>query len=451
MGGTSSGFRIDTHEMESLKDSFKAASTKYASTLPDGMTVPRGGGVGIDRAMATALKVINEMHTILYEAMDRHSTKLAVAVRNYRLAESTSGTAVERVNKLVAMHEPRTGSEAALLAEYLSGRPAYSAQGPDRTPTIYGAAKSHSPDGRPQLAEVPDVTVVPAPRPWVQFQHQIISFDYSGLWRLIDELLTFVQNADAVVIQLATQVRGFCSPYKNYGDTVLQFNATFSQDAGLASGFHKVVTLIRGAIDYFAYWMATKEAWLEEFAHECGVPDELLAHLGSYAKKEQLRDYLRTNAATGGANFSLFLRTCTKVLRQAEDLRKTTATQILVLAQTIKSGGIDYYLKNDTHPGSADPGGLFNDGISPHAGFAKDLQAELAADGERLKNASADVKTALDRIGEMGTYGGQVSGVIGGVQELRKAEDLLGKVKETGSLADKLLPLLMHLGKLAIK
>jgi hypothetical protein len=139
---------------------------------------------------------------------------------------------------------------------------------------------------------------------------------------------------------------------------------------------------------------------------------------------------------------------CKTVLRQAEEIRKQTANQLIMLADTITSGGLDYYTKKDTHLGSADPGGLFNDGTSPHPGITKQLEAELAGDGRRLNDSNADVKQALGNISKIGGYGGQIGGIMGGIEGVKKSEDLFQTAKNVGNLAGTVGPVIETLGLL---
>jgi hypothetical protein len=447
----SPGFKIDRHEMDRLAKFFHSVSGEYGGALTKAIPIPRGGSVGIDRAMATTLKVINEMHTVLSKAIDQHYRKLAAASTNFLSAEEQNGNAAEQVQKLLNAGETVHDGERLVVAEYLGGaRPAYLTPGPTQPTSIDGQQIGQGPDGDPALAKVPKETEIAPHRPWVPFQHQIISFDYRGLWQLTDELNAFIQKADPLVLHLAKRVAEFCSPYQNYGDTVYQFNATFSQDANLASGFHKIVSTISADIDGFAYAMAAKEAWLEEFAHRHKVPDVLLAMLTQRKSKEEIQGYLREAGTHTGANgnFHLFVEAAKTVLRQADDLRKQTANQLILQAEMITSGGLDYYTKKDVHLGSADPGGLFNDGTSPDPAITKQLEAELADDGRRLKDSPADVRAALGNLSKVGGYGGQIGAVMGGLEGVKKSETLFQTTKNVGNLSGVVGPVLETIGLL---
>lgn len=196
--------------------------------------------------------------------------------------------------------------------------------------------------------------------------------------------------------------------------------------------------------------MAEKEAWLESYAHSCGIPGTLLSQLTAGRSKEQIIQYFRDAIGRTDADqrFGLFVAACMKVLRQAEALRKQTASQLLMLAQSITSGGLDYYTKKDTHPGSADPDGLFNDGTSPHAAITRQLEKELADDGKRLKDSPADVKEALGSISKIGEYGGKIGGIMGGIEGVQKSKGLFETTKNVGNLAGAVGPVLQTLGLL---
>lgn len=444
----SPGFKIDPQDMDNLSLAFRNISGEYRTALPGVIAIPRSGSAGIDRAMATTLKTVNEMHSVLCEAMEEHSRKLGAAATNYLAVEGETKSAVEQVKSLVALGTPVERAESVVVAEYLGGRPGYMPQGPTQAPTIYGGEEGKTANGNPVLAKVPNPTEIAARRSWVQFQHHIIAFDYSGLWRLVDELNSFIRSADPLVIQLSRKVLNFCSPYHNYGDAVYQFNATFSEDVSLASGFHKVVSTISATIDSFANAMAEKEAWLEQFAYKCKVPESLLAYIGEGHGKEEIRRYLKENSSADTGGFSICVTACKKVLRQAESIRRKTASQLIVLAETIASGGLDYYTKKDNKQGSADPGGLFSGSGARHKQITNQLEAELADDGKRLKDSPEDLKTALSGISKVGGYGGQIGGIVGGIESVQKSKDLFETTKNVGNLAGVVGPALETLGLL---
>ncbi len=76
--------------------------------------------------MVTVLKVINEMHTVLSEAIGLHGGKLNTAAINFMAIEAQTHDAVTQVGRLVKDGASVSRAESVVVAEYLGGRPPFS-------------------------------------------------------------------------------------------------------------------------------------------------------------------------------------------------------------------------------------------------------------------------------------------------------------------------------------
>jgi uncharacterized protein YukE len=426
------GFQINANEMVNLGSDFRTISAEYRRLMPGKLACPRGGSDAIDGLLQTTLQVINEMHTVLYEAIDQHGIKLKDAASTFMRANANIEQEIQGIVKSFT-NTTRQQAEEVVVQGYLATAvtgTAADAPVPQSIPSFF---KGSLPKNLPTEA------VTPSARPSVPMcSDTIISGDYPGLQLLASRLYWSVEQSNPLLDELSKRVKAFCAPYNNYGSTVNAFYASYSEDASIMSGFNKIIIMIANVIDKLAARLATCESMLETIIQKYQIPAALFV---TGASTSDLMTRLRSIAAGASSpKQQAFAGLAEKIVTTANKYRDEAAAELDVLAEMIATGGLEYYTKRDLLPNSRDHGGILNSyqlgGDDGATAATQNLEDALAADGRALDYSSPDVKNAMNDLTLVsGKYAPMLGDLASGVKGVRDATDLLGRVQSVGSLA----------------
>jgi hypothetical protein len=101
---------MDEEEFQVVKDDLKKASevfhnssVSYQGHIPNGGRFQRasGGDPQLDRIIDVSLGTIEEMHAILTQALDQHSSKLGYMANTYQTADDASQKEALNINRSI--------------------------------------------------------------------------------------------------------------------------------------------------------------------------------------------------------------------------------------------------------------------------------------------------------------------------------------------------------------
>jgi Family of unknown function (DUF6317) len=271
-----SEFSVFHKSLVTTARSFAQGASSYESTMPDdGLPVPRGGNLAIDRMMELTLKALGNAHSIVADVIDSHSFKLVQAAATYSEAESKTLGAVQEIEKAL-----RSGYSGYSIPDATGGQPKDAVLG---NPTL-GAFQPHPP--KISHVKAGDSVSLSAlqymsnwgltsgatgpgsagPDPW-------IGGDFQGMIRLVSQLRVFKEQTTSLVDDLKIAAKKLIGTTGAdwqpgwHGPAASLFAQAFARDAATMQSLGDVVAeKFAEHIDWLVWRLYGMQLKLEERA-----------------------------------------------------------------------------------------------------------------------------------------------------------------------------------------